>query len=256
MKYIYVVLLFFTTNFTYCQSPIFDKITTEICDSLNNLTTPLDSLSLKSYQQITYSIIISNYYDWKKYLVEFTNDGQEEHIFDAYFEHFLQIKCKSFRRVNKRFDTYLTRKRDLDKRPHYLVAKDFIFSLEDSIDNDSLILYLDEKLRNDSIKNILALSKQEINNCKWTSWLSIILTGENGSTFRVRFFNVKIDEPEFQIDINFKDIFDLKIDNIEIKQKNQLMQELKERREFNKKVENGEIDFPEPPPPPKKNKKN
>lgn len=256
MKYIFVLILFFTTNLSFSQPPIFDKITTEICDSLNNLSTPIDSLSLESYQQITYSIILSNYIEWKKYLVDFKSNGQEEYVFDGYFEHILKIKCKNFRRINKRFDTYLTQKRELEKRPLYLTTKDFVFSLVDKINNDSLISYLDDELKTDSIMSILQLSKQEINNCKWTSTLSFVLIYENGFTFRVRYFNVENDDPEFQIDVNFKDATDLMIDNIEIKEKELLMQELKERIEFNRKIEQGEIDFPEPPPPPKKNNKN
>lgn len=79
-----------------------------------------------------------------------------------------------------------------------------------------------------------------------------MLIYDEGYTFRARYFDYKTSLPEFQIDIIFRDDLDLFIDNLQIKNRQRLLQQREKRMQFNQKVDSGEI--PLPPPPPVKNK--
>ncbi len=242
------------TAISYGQQPIIKKVTSEICDTLSKIEKPLGELSYEESRNIIKTVLIKNYSDWVSELSDFKKKtgktNTAEYDFDKYFQHVLQMDCQNFRILDKKLDTYLSDKKKL--RPLHLKAKEFIIALEDQFKNNDLRQFLSDNLKSKNIDDLLNTSKIEIAKCKRTTTLSVILVYVNGYTFRVRYFDYLSDEPEFQIDLVFKDNLDLKIDNLIIKDKTQLMIESKKRIEFNKKIENGEIALP-PPPSPKKN---
>lgn len=246
------------TAISYGQQPVIEKVTSEICDTLSKIEKPLEELSYEESRNIIRTVLIKNHSDWVSELSEFKKKSGKtkmaEYDFDQYFQHVLQMDCQDFRIIDKKLDNYLSDKENL--RPLHLRTKEFVIALEDQNMNQGLKQYLSDSLKNKNIDSLLNTSKAEIVKCKRTTTLSIILVYDNGYTFRVRYFDYLSDEPEFQIDVIFKDDSDFQIDNLIIKDKNQLMIELKERLEFNKKVESGKIELPPPPPPPahKKNK--
>ncbi len=252
MRTLLIVTLFLMTVISYGQQPVIEKVTTEICDTLSKIEKPLKELSYEESRNIIRSVLVKNYSDWVNELSEFKKKSGKtntaEYDFDQYFQHLLQLDCQDFRIVDKKLDTYLSDKEKL--RPLHLRTKEFVILLEDQSRNQDLKQFLSDSLNNENIDSLLNKSKAEIVKCKRVTTLSIILLHDNGYSFRVRYFDYLSDEPEFQIDIIFKDNLDLEIDNLIIKDKAQLMIELKERIEFNKKVDNGEVKLPHPPPPP------
>ncbi|MFK7771404.1 MAG: nuclear transport factor 2 family protein [Saprospiraceae bacterium] len=248
MRFITILIFIIQASFIFGQLPIMDKISNEICDSLSKLNEPLEDLSLESYKNIQREIILSNYLDWKKEIATFKKTtNQEEWVYDSYYQHILQLKCKEFRVINTNFDNYLVEERHANIRPIYLKSKEFVFLLEQNATYEKLEKYLSLELKNSTIKALLQLSQKEIDKYKWTSTLSNIHTSENGNTFRVRYSDYTNRETKFQIDISFKDKKDLQIDKLEIKLDQQLKEELKRRIEFNKKIESGELELPPPP---------
>jgi len=243
------------TAASFGQQAVIERVTSEICDALSKTEKPLEEMSYEESRNIIRTVLIKNYYDWMKELNAFKeNSGKTEtaeYDFDKYFQHVLQMDCQNFRKIDKKLDTYLSEKENL--RPLHLKTKEFVIGLEDKLKNKDLKKLLNDSLNNENIDSLLKMSKIEIDKCKRTTTLSIILVYVDGYTFRVRYFDYLTDRPEFQIDVIFKDYTDLQIDNLIIKDKNQLLIELKERIEFNKKVESGEIKLPPPPPAPKKN---
>ena len=252
MRTLLIATLFLMTVVAYGQQPVVEKVTTEICDTLSKIEKPLEELSYEESRNVIRSVLIKNYSDWVSELSEFKKmsgkTNTAEYDFDQYFQHVLQLDCQEFRIIDKKLDTYLSDKEKL--RPLHLRTKKFVIALEDQNKNKDLKQYLSDSLKNADIDSLLNTSKAEIAKCKRTTTLSIILVYDNGYTFRVRYFDYLSDEPEFQIDVIFKDDSNFQIDNLIIKDKAQLMIELKERIEFNKKVESGEVELPPPPPPP------
>jgi hypothetical protein len=234
------------------QQQVIEKIIPEICDSLYKTEKPLEKMSYQESRNLIRTILVKNYSDWVKELNEFKkmsgNSKTAEYDFDQYFQHLLQLDCQNFRIIDKKLDSYLSEKRNL--RPLYLITKEFIIGLEDNLKNNDLKRHINNSLKGTDIENILNESKVTLNKCKRTTTLNILLVYVNGYTYRVRYFDFLSNEPEYQIDIIFKDDSDLLIDNLTIKNKKQLMIELKERIEFNEKVESGEIKIPPPPAPP------
>lgn len=243
------------TVISYGQQPMFEKVTSEICDTLSKIEKPLEKLSYEESRNIIRTILIKNYSDWVNKLSEFkTNSGKKEtaeYDFDQYFQHVLQMDCQNFRIIDKKLNTYLSEDKNL--RQLYLRTKEFIIGLEDMSRNDDLKQFLSDSLKNENIDNFLNAIKIEIAKCKRTTSLSITLLYIDGYTFRVIYFDYLSDEPEFQIDVVFKDDLDLQIDNLNIENKTQLMIELKEIIEFNKKAKSENIKLPPPPPVPNKN---
>lgn len=252
MRTLLIATFFLTTAISYGQQPIIEKVTSEICDTLSRVEKPLEELSYEESRNIIRTVLIKNYSAWVSELSEFKKKSGKtntaEYDFDQYFQHVLQMDCQDFRIVDKKLDTYLSDKGNL--RPLHLRTKEFVIALEDNIKNQDLKQFLSDSLKNENLTNLLNASKAEIVKYKRKTTLSIILVYDNGYTFRVRYFDYLSDEPEFQIDVIYKDDSDCQIDNLIIKDKTQLMIELKERLEFNKKVESGEIELPPPPPPP------
>ena len=246
------------TVISYGQQPVIEKVTTEICNKLSKIEKPLKELSHEESRNIIKGVLVKNYSDWVNELSEFKKKSGKtntaEYDFDQYFQHLLQLDCQDFRIIDEKLDTYLSDNKKL--RPLHLKTKEFVILLEDQSTNQDLKQILSDSLNNKNIDNLLNKSKAQIVKCKRVTTLSIILVYDNGYTFRVRYFDYLSNEPEFQIDVIFKDNLDLKIDNLIIKDKAQLMIELKERIEFNKKVDNGEITLPPPPSPPAPKKTN
>lgn len=242
------------TAISYGQQPVIEKVTSEICDTLSRVEKPLEDLSYEESKNIIKTVLIKNYSAWVGELSEFKKKSGKtntaEYDFNQYFQHILQMDCKDFRIVDKKLDTYLSDKENL--RPLHLRTKEFVIALEDQSKNLDLKQFLSDSLKNENITSLLNTSKSEIVKCKRTTSLSIILVYDNGYTFRVRYFDYLSDEPEFQIDVIYKDDSDFQIDNLIIKDKTQLIIELKERLEFNKKVERGKIELPPPCPPAQK----
>ena len=257
MRTLLIATFFLTTVISYGQQPVIEKVTSEICDTLSRVEKPLEELSYEESRNIIRTVLIKNYSAWVSELSEFKKKSgktnKDEYDFDQYFQHVLQMDCQDFRIVDKILDTYLSDKENL--RPLHLRTKEFVIALEDHIKNQDLKQFLSDSLKNENLTNLLNASKAEIVKCKRTTTLSIILVYDNGYTFRVRYFDYLSDKPEFQIDVIYKDDSDYQIDNLIIKDKTQLMIELKESLEFNKKIESGEIELTPPPPPqaPKKN---
>ena len=257
MRTLLIVIFFLMTAISYGQMPVIEKVTSEICDTLSKIEKPLEELSYEESKNIIRTVLIKNYSDWLTELSEFRKKtgktNTAEYDFDQYFHHVLQMDCQSFRIIDKKLDTYLFDMENL--RPLYLRTKEFIIALEDQFKDIDLKQFLCDSLNNENLSGLLNRSRIEVTKCKRTTTLSIILVFVDDYTFRARYFDYLTDEPEFQIDLIFKDDSDLQIDNLIIKDKTQLMLELEERIEFNKKVKSGEIELPppQPPPTPKKN---
>ena len=255
MRTLLIAISFLITVISYAQQPVIEKVTFEICDTLSKIKKPLEEVSYEESRNIIKIVLIKNYTDWVSEFNEFKKKSgkanTDQYDFELYLLHVLQVDCKNFRIIDKKLDTYLSDKENL--RPLHLSTKAFIIALEDQLKNNDLKQFLSDSLKNENIDSLLNTSKIEIAKILRTTKLSIILVYVDGYTFRVRYFDYLSDEPEFQIDVIFNDDSDLQIDSLIIKDKTQLMIELKERIEFNKKVESGEIELPPPPPPSNKN---
>ena len=217
---------------------------------------PAEKLSLETYKNIQRSILLFNYKDWKTEVDKFSEDtNQKEWVYDNLFLHTLQLKCTEYRIIDLKYDNYLSEEKNLTKRSLYLKSREFVHLLEQDSSFQKLKDYLNKEINTKETQLLIENSIKEIDKYKWSSTISNILVYDNGYTFRVRYSDYSNRETKFQIDINFKDDTDQQIDMIEIKQKEQLSEELKSRREYNNKIKQGELPPPSLPPPLPKEKK-
>ncbi|WP_298507141.1 hypothetical protein [uncultured Maribacter sp.] len=244
---LFIITLLLTVGASFGQQPVINSVTLEICNALSNSKKSPEELSYEDSRNIIKNAISINSSDWISEINNFKKKtGQPELAYYEYFLHILRIDCPNFRRIEDKFEkkSYTN---DKSKLLH-LKAKEFVIGLQDNLKNIDLKKLVSNNIEKNNIENLLNLSKVEINKCKRTSTFYIMLIHTNGYTYRVTYIDYLTTESEFQIDIIFNDDTDLLIDNLIIKSKNQLMKELKERIDFNKKVKSGKINIPPPPP--------
>lgn len=234
------------------QTAEFMEVVESVCDTVKKIETPIDELGLENAKQLlVHGINRSNSIAWLNELDRYKAENKGfEYGFNQYFYYLIQSECPDAREFCNLFDNYL---KDDSINPHYLKVKEFANLLEDHPQIDSLTPFFSKEVESDTLSKILAFSKTRIDHFEGEISRNIVLVYVDGYTFKVRYFGYRSDDPEFHMYVNFRNADDLLFDSIEIRDKDYLMEEKRERLEFSKKVQEGKLSLPPPPPPRKRN---
>lgn len=244
MNRLLIITLFLTVfySLTYSQdnTEVIDKISQEICASLDSIDN-IEGLSETEAKQIIRLAILRNKLEWDSELDKIENSRRAgQTIFDYLLNHRLQQDCEKFRQVDNILDKYQI---DNEKyRELYLTVKDFILKAESGESSKELVEYFDTKLHDSYTTSKLDLLKAEFETYKRLSGL-YIMKRDDHLYFYVNVFNYKNGDENVAVMILFNDLKDNLIDEWEFKTKDEIEAERKKQEE---EFEN----IPPPPPPP------
>lgn len=231
------------------QVPDVGGVVSSVCDSLDRLIVPISDLEDEERIGIVRQAIIDNEIEWQKAYsdLKISNEREEYNLIEFLYQ-MLQLDCPEYRLIEDSFDQYLVKRKEY-LRPIYFETKHFRRALEDNRPIEYFLKFMSDSLKSTPTSEVIETSIKQIDKFERNCTVTNMWVGSGGNTFRIRYSDLITGHTMFQIDLIYTDTSDNLIDRIRTKDEDLLEIERKERIEFNKKVESGEIKIPPPPPP-------
>jgi len=219
MKQLILIISFFSVSqITFAQLPVIEMVTNVACREFQSAKVPVKDMMAEEVEQIFIESRQDYLYAWDSTQRAFTQQVLLPFKYDEYFIRRLETKCPTFRPAMDYFDNFIKEKPA--QRKFYLKAKEFIYAIEDEVNDEVLLAYIDKQAP--ITEAFWAIARNEIQTQKATSTLKFTLLED--FTFRCEYIDYVTTENNFRIDILFTNDSDTLINNIRITTKYALEQ--------------------------------